>query len=105
MVDAVLDAHAALGHVGALWRREHAVSTSGSPDAKSLGSGVASRNGACWGLLSAREAASVLGVSDRQVRLLADRLGGQRDAGGKWLFEPEAIEAERERREMMRGAA
>jgi len=104
MQDTVLDAHAALGYAGGLWRREHAASTSGSEQAPETNSVVASENGWRWGLLTAREVASVLGVSDRQVRLLAARLGGQQDSGGRWLFDPAAIEVERERR-AMKGAA
>ena len=58
-------------------------------------------------LLSARDVASVLGVSDRQVRALAlsAHLRGRRDPGGRWWFAAPDVLAERDRREALRGAA
>jgi hypothetical protein len=101
----ILQAQLALGQAGALWRLESAASTSGSPEGDESDAALPSE-GAMRSLLSAADAASVLGVSDRQVRALAlsAHLRGQRDPGGRWWFAPADVHAERERREALRAA-
>lgn len=91
----------ALAAAGALWSfRERATSTSGSPD-RQAGEAQAPSGGNEDGIaLSAQEAALALGVSDRQVRVLASmgRLPGRRDSSGRWFFTAAVVDAERERR-------
>ena len=100
----VLIAQLALGQAGALWRRDLA-STSGSPEGDE-GAAALPSGGAIDSLLSARDAASLLGITDRQIRALAGsaHLRGQRDPGGRWLFAAADVEAERKRREALRAA-
>jgi hypothetical protein len=95
----LLRARAALGHVGGIWR----TSSSGTPGSAFAGADAYSLGGLSGSELSAKEAAGVLGITDRQTRSLAHVLGGRRDSGGRWWFDPARIELERERR--MRGQA
>ena len=100
----VLLAQAALGQAGAMWRLA-AASTSGSAEGEEGGPGLHSE-GAMRSRLTARDAAVVLGISDRQIRALASsaHLRGCRDPGGRWWFAAADIVAERERREGLRAA-
>lgn len=101
----ILQAQLALGQAGALWRLQNADSTSGSAEGDKGDAGLPSR-GDMGSLLSASDAASVLGVSDRQVRALAvsAHLRGRRDSGGRWWFDAADVDAERKRREGLRAA-
>ena len=100
----ILLAQAALGQAGAMWRLG-AASTSGSPEGEESDPGLHSE-GAVRSPLTARDAAVVLGISDRQIRALASsaHLRGRRDSGGRWLFDAADVVAERERREGLRAA-
>lgn len=90
---AVRRAACALEEAGAAWRLAHAAraSTSGSDEGADRSSAVRSTHGH----LGAPEVASILGVSSRRVRMLADEgeLRGERDAGGRWLFDPTEVAA------------
>ena len=100
----ILQAQLALGQSGAMWRLA-AASTSGSAEGEESDPGLHSE-GAMRSLLSARDAAVLLGISDRQIRALAGsaHLRGCRDSGGRWLFAAADIDAERKRREGLRAA-
>jgi hypothetical protein len=104
---AVLRAVAALEHAATAWRLNRATSASGSDQTSDVEAAVRSQgvSGMSEQLLPARDAASVLGLTDRGVRLLASqgRLAGSRDSAGRWFFHRDVIAAERERR--VRGAA
>lgn len=49
-------------------------------------------------VLSVDQAAALLGVSARRARQLAPSLGGRKTAG-RWVFDRDAVAAERQRRE------
>jgi excisionase family DNA binding protein len=99
----VLRAVHALRYAGTAWQLEQteeasaSASDSGSPIQENASAAVRSKSHD--GLLSTSAAANILGVCDRRVRMLAaaGELPGHRD-GGRWLFEPEAVAAARERR-------
>jgi hypothetical protein len=98
----VLRAVAALVHVGAEWwlaTGRGSVSASGSEvDDRGEAPVRSTLHGSSF--LSAQDAARVLGLTDRRVRMLADKglLRGRRDPGGRWQFDPAAVMAERDRR-------
>jgi hypothetical protein len=100
----ILRAVDALEEAGAAWRLAQAVagsaSTSGSADGELVVGDVPSERGDRQ-ILSARDAASCIGVTDRQIRALATAgaLPGSRDSGGRWWFRAEDVNAERARRE------
>ena len=95
----VLQAHAVLGCAGALWQQKRATSTSGRPEGVSVEPALRSAGDPAHHL-GARDAAALLGVSARHVRALAGAsvLRGRQDHGGRWMFDPADVEAERERR-------
>ena len=95
----VLQAHAVLGCAGALWQHERASSTTGTSEVVS-GEEALGSEGDRAHHIGARDAAALLGVSDRRVRSLAGAsiLRGRRDHGGRWLFEVDDVRAEAERR-------
>lgn len=99
----VLRATAAIREVAGDFRLEQAksASTSGSAEAAGAYAGLASVGHESSPSLSTRDAAKVLGVSDRRVRWLAraSLLAGQRDVGGRWWFAPAEIETELQRRQ------
>jgi excisionase family DNA binding protein len=111
----VLRAVDGLRHAGAAWQLERAReagSGSGSDPANEIGPRLllkghegASFHGSSL-LLSADDAASVLGISGRRVRMLAGKglLPGHRDSGGRWRFAAADVEAVREQR-ALNGAA
>ena len=87
-----------------MWRLADA-STSGSPEGDEGAAALPSK-GVMDSLLTARDAAVLLGISDRQIRALASsaHLRGRRDSGGRWWFAAADVEAERKRREGLRAA-
>lgn len=102
----VLRAHAALLEVGATWRLAQAASGSGSENPDQSQVEARSGNSACPSLGS-RDVANALDVSDRQARSLAAQglLRAERDAGGRWQFDPDSVREEQERRRAMSEAA
>jgi hypothetical protein len=99
--DDVLRACAALARVGSAWQLEHeAMSASGRELDEPAGPAVRSARHGGTSPLSAQDAGRILGLSDRQVRRLADKglLRGRRLPGGRWEFAAADVAAERDRR-------
>jgi hypothetical protein len=101
----VLTAVKALRIVGGLWRLEQrgAASVSGNAEEVVRELDVPSNRATPTGdprTLSSREAASVLGLTDRQIRglAMAGRLPGRRGSDGRWAFLAADVAAERDRR-------
>lgn len=89
-----------LERAGEAWQRE-AEAEAISDDRKSQGPRSEMARGskhadAKDGLVSAAEAAALLGCTDRRVRQLADELGGRR-LSGRWQFPRAAVLAYRDR--------
>jgi excisionase family DNA binding protein len=91
----------ALAAAGSLWCSSDSGTETGDADCDARTSEQRESPSLVFGsVLSASEAALLLGLTDRQVRKLAaaGRLRGERDRAGRWRFRLSAIEAEAERR-------
>ena len=98
----VLRAVDGLRHAGAAWQLAYAreaASRTGSDFEAEPNSRIRSGSNGLLPVLSAEDAALVLGVSSRWVRALAEKgsLRGHR-TGGRWCFAPDDVAAAREQR-------